>query len=85
MKIVFAKEPRVIAHGGQRIALRPGEPWDGDDPLVTEYPDAFVDGPSTVRSTRDASGLVAVGEPPVERATRAPGEKRNVRRPKAGQ
>ena len=85
MKIVYAKEPRVIAFGGQRVALRPGEPWDGDDPLVKEHPGAFVDGPGAVRSTREASGFVRVDEPPVERATRAPGEKRNVRRPKAGQ
>lgn len=74
MQIVYAKEPRVIAFGGMRVALRPGEPWDGDDPLVKANPDAFVDGPVTVRSTRTPEGVIDV---PAEqsdkpRATRRP-------------
>ena len=82
MKIVYAKDRCVIAFGGMRIALAPGDPWDGDDPLVKEYPDRFVDGPATVRSTRASAGMLSVDSPPVERATRAPGEKRNVRKPR---
>lgn len=77
MKIVYAKEPRVIAFGGMRVTLRPGDPWDGDDPLVQAHPDAFVDGPRVVRSTRNSGGVIDV---PVEQATRAPGEKRATRR-----
>lgn len=69
MKIVYAKEPRVIAFGGMRVALRPGEPWDGDDPLVKRHPDAFVSGPATVRSTREPSGLIEVA---AEQEPRAP-------------
>lgn len=60
VKIVYAKESRVIAFGGMRIALRPGDPWDGDDPLVAEHPDAFVSGPATVRSTREPAGFIKV-------------------------
>lgn len=78
-KIVYAKDRCVIAFGGMRISLAPGDPWDGDDPLVQEYPDRFVDGPATVRSTRAPSGTL-----PVERATRAPGERRTTRKPRAG-
>lgn len=77
MKIVYAAAPRVIAFGGMRVALRPGEPWDGDDPLVKQYPDAFVTGPTKVRSTRDPSGLVDV---PAQPAPKRPG-----RPPKAAQ
>lgn len=80
MKIVYAKEPRVIAYGGMRIALRPGEPWDGGDPLVEAHPDAFVDGPTTVRSTRNPSGVVAV---PVEADDKPADKPRPQRRAKA--
>lgn len=76
MKIVYAKEPRVIAFGGMRINLAPGEPWDGDDPLVKAHPDAFVPGPAKVRTTRDPSGLIDV---PAEPAPKRPG------RPKVAQ
>ena len=75
MKIVYAKEPRVIAYGGMRVPLRPGEPWDGDDPLVKRYPDAFVDGPRQVRSTQDPSGFREVpagGEPAPKRGPGRP-------------
>lgn len=79
MKIVYAREGAVVAHGGHRVMIRPGEPWDGDDALVKAHPDLFVDGPASVRTTRDPSGVTDV---PVERATQAPGEKRNVRKPR---
>jgi hypothetical protein len=79
MKIVYANKNAVVAHSGLRIVVRAGEPWDGDDPLVKSHPDLFVDGPASVRTTRDPSGVTDV---PVERATQAPGEKRNVRRPR---
>lgn len=82
MKIVYAKEGVVVAHAGQRVPIRPGEPWDGDDPLVKAHPEMFADGPSSVRTTRDPSGVTDV---PVEQAARAPGEKRTTRRTKAGE
>jgi hypothetical protein len=77
VKIVYAKEPRVIAFGGMRVGLRTGEPWDGDDPLVEAHPDAFVDGPRQVRSTQDPSGFREV---PAEEP--APAGKRGAGRPK---
>ena len=76
-KVVFAKTSAVLAHGGQRVPIRAGEPWDGDDSLVKSYPDMFADGVAAVRSTTDPRGYTEV-----EQATRAPGEKRTVRRPR---
>ena len=77
MKVVYANTSAVVAHGGLRIPVRAGEPWDGDDALVKAHPEMFTDGPASVRSTRDPSGVTNL---PVERATQAPGEKRNVRK-----
>jgi hypothetical protein len=79
MNIVYAKEGAIVAHAGQRVMVRRGEPWDGDDALVKAHPELFVDGPASVRSTRDPSGVTDV---PVERATQAPGEKRSTRKPR---
>lgn len=79
MRIVYANTSAVVAHGGLRIPIRTGEPWDGDDALVKAHPELFVDGPASVRSTRDPSGVIDL---PVERATAAPGEKRNTRKPR---
>lgn len=76
-KVVFAKTSVVLAHGGQRVPVRAGEPWDGDDALVKSYPDMFIDTLASVRSTTDPRGFTEV-----ETATRGPGEKRNARRPR---
>lgn len=78
-KVVYAKTSVVVAHAGHRHALRAGEPWDGDDPLVQRYPDMFVQQLPAVRSTQDPRGFREY-EPPVERATRAPGERRTTKR-----
>lgn len=73
MKIVYASEQRVIAWQGDRIALRPGEPWDGDDPLVKAHPGSFVAGPRQVRSTQDPSGFREVPAEQAAPAKRGPG------------
>lgn len=76
MNIVYANTASTLAHQGDRVVIRPGDPWDGDDPLVEAYPSFFSPHPRAVRSTRTANGFAAVDEAPVERGTRAPGEKR---------
>ncbi|THJ75813.1 hypothetical protein [Candidatus Frankia alpina] len=86
--VAYAKSNTVLAHGGERISIRAGEPWDAGDPLVAAYPDMFAPTLEAVRSTTDPSGLrrVAAGPPQVEAATRAPGERRAVRaRPRTSQ
>lgn len=85
MDVVYAKTNVVLAFGGQRVQVRVGEPWNADDPLVKAYPDTFAPNVKAVRSTEDPRGFVeyeqaAEAEAPVETATRAPGEARNVRR-----
>lgn len=77
-KIVFANTSATLAHQGNRYRISPGEPWDADDPIVARYPSMFVSRPSHVRTSVDASDYrpVVSDEAPVERATRAPGEKR---------
>lgn len=77
--IVYAKTSVVLKHAGQRVTVRAGEPWAAGDPLVDQYPDMFAPHLKAVRTTEDPRGYREY-EPPVERATRAPGEKRQVRR-----
>lgn len=60
MKIVYARSSITVAHAGQRVGIRAGEPWDGDDPLVKAHQDLFTDGPAYVRSTRDPAGVMPV-------------------------
>lgn len=57
-----------------RVRLHPKDPWPADDPFVTsKFGSQFFsdEAANTARST---------GEPPVERGTRAPGERRVTRR-----
>jgi hypothetical protein len=77
--VVFARRGAVLAHGGKRVGVRAGEPWDANDPLVEQYPDNFVSRVPAMRSTVDPRGFREYDDS-VERATRAPGEKRTTRR-----
>lgn len=56
---------------GLLVRLAANEPWDADDPFVRARPDLFTDRPQ-LRRTVDA--------PAVESATKAPGERRAVKR-----
>lgn len=56
---------------GLIINLVEGEVWASDDPLVVARPDLFTLNPPKVRRT---------GPAPVESATKAPGERRAVKR-----
>jgi len=77
-RIAYATTTAVLAHGGQRVSVRAGDPWDADDPLVSAYPDMFTEALPAVRCTTDPSGMR-----PVETATAAPGEQRQAaRRPR---
>lgn len=77
--VVFARRSAVLAHGGKRVGVRAGEPWDANDPLVQQYPGNFIGSVPAMRSTVDPRGYREYGGD-VERATRAPGEKRTARR-----
>lgn len=85
MKIVYARNSVTVAHAGQRIGIRAGEPWDGDDPLVTAHADLFTDGPAYVRSTREPSGILTVpaGKPAEDKP--APQRRRPGGKAKAGE
>lgn len=74
--VVFARLNSVLAHAGRRVTVSAGEPWDASDPLVKQYPDVFVPNLPAMRSTVDPRGYRET----VERATRAPGERRMTRR-----
>lgn len=61
----------VVRYNGGRVHLNPSQQWDADDPFVRARPELFREGTQVTRSP---------GFEPVEQATRAPGERRNVRR-----
>lgn len=79
MEVVFAKDTVNVTFEGRRFHIPRGQGWDKADPLVARFPDAFsADERYVHRTTTDEP----VGEVPVERATRAPGERRETRRPR---
>jgi len=64
---------------GDLVVPNPAEMFPEDHPLVRQYPDEFAE-PGDVAREKDAAQHVT--SVPVEQATAAPGEKRNVRRQK---
>lgn len=73
--IVFAASSLSTADPttGFLVALVEGEVWAADDPLVRLRPDLFTDSPPVIRRTAPAVA-------PIEAATKAPGERRSVKR-----
>jgi len=65
-------ECAAYTESGVRVVVHLDEPWLASDPVVKELPHLFADEPA------DPRGTVA----PVEQATAAPGEVRNIRRAK---
>ena len=59
---------------GVILHLIGGEAWAADDPFVATRPDLFSDVPPSIRRTAPAPA-------PVETASKAPGERRNAKRP----
>lgn len=78
MDIVYATATAVVSlPGGGQTHVTRGTHWPADDPVVLAQPSLF--------STDARYGLNFTARPagydqPVEQATAAPGEKRNVRR-----
>ena len=58
---------------GVLIHMTEGEVWAADDPFVLARPDLFSDSPPVIRRTAPAPA-------PIEAATKAPGERRGVKR-----
>lgn len=79
MEIVYPiNDATLTLADGSVFVVRRGQHWSTEDAVVREKPDAF--------STDPRYGLAfstpppEMSEPPVEQATAAPGERRNVRR-----
>ena len=70
MALVFANCNAHLANG----TLNLDEAWDDNDPLVKARPELFNAEPTIVRGQRKQA------DPPVEKATAAPGEKRTTKR-----
>lgn len=73
MPIVYAQSTCATQNPatGLLVSLHANEPWDADDPFVRARPDLFTDSPQLRRT---------VDGPVIESATKAPGEKRAVKR-----
>ncbi len=69
MALVRASAPFACEHDGYTQVIQPGSIYEDTDPLVRANPDCF----EPVRATAGVS---------VEQATAAPGERRDVRRPR---
>ena len=58
---------------GLIVRIVEGEPWAAEDPFVRARPELFAAAPERIRRTVPAA-------PVVEKATKAPGEKRTTKR-----
>ena len=79
MDIVYpVNDATLTLANGAQATVRRGQHWSAADPVVREKPDAFTTDPryGLAFSTPPAE----MADPPVEQATAAPGERRNVRR-----
>lgn len=79
MNVVYAVDTaQVSLAGGGTALVRKGEHWAASDPVVLAHPSLFsADARYGMRYSAEPVGYDA---PPVEQATAAPGERRNVRR-----
>ncbi|MEV7804996.1 hypothetical protein AB0O28_18805 [Microbispora sp. NPDC088329] len=83
MDVVIATDTVNVTFGGQRVHIPRGTAWDAADPLVKQFPGLFsADDRHAMRTQPRREPEDAGGEPPVERATRAPGERSQARRPR---
>jgi hypothetical protein len=76
---VYAVDTRVIPlETGGTVTVRKGTHWAAEDPFVRSHPELFSQDPRYgMEYTQEPAGY---GDPPVEQATAAPGERRNTRR-----
>jgi hypothetical protein len=78
MQVKYATANAIINRpGGGAVRVRKGSHWPTDDPIVQAQPSLFSDDP---RWGLEYSVQPDGFDDPVEQATAAPGEKRNVRR-----
>lgn len=77
MDVVYVKYDAWVAE--HHRAIRQGEHWPADDPVVKAMPAAFSPDPR-YGVQWSGSPPAELAEAPVEQATAGPGEKRNVRR-----
>lgn len=79
MEVVYARATvRVGLPDGTFGVVQKGTHWPADDPVVQAHPDAFSGDPRY--GLNFSSKPPGFDEPPVERATAAPGEQRTTRR-----
>lgn len=78
MDIVYATTTTMVAvPGGGQVRVAKGTHWPANDPVVVAQPSLFsADARYGLNFTAEPEGYNA----PVEQATAAPGERRNVRR-----
>lgn len=74
--VVYATTNCTVAHRGAAVPIAAGDPWDASSPIVKAYPGLFVDEHDAVRSGDQGAITPVDDDAPVERATRAPGERR---------
>ncbi|HEY9375030.1 hypothetical protein [Streptomyces sp.] len=79
MDVVIATDTVNVTWQGRRLHIPRGTAWDAGDPLVKQFPDLFSADNRFVNRTVPHEQPVA-DEQPVERATRAPGERSQARR-----
>lgn len=77
----YANFSGMVTWSGGKMLLNAGQTTaDDDHPLVKERPDLWTNTPPQAHLAGPARLAAERDEPPVERATRAPGEKRGTRR-----
>lgn len=77
MDMVYAVDTaQIMMPDGSMVLIREGQPWSPNDPVVRFKPMLF----SAEAEKPAPTSIGADGQPVVEQATAAPGEKRNTRR-----
>lgn len=77
----YATVSAMVTWSGGKVLLNAGSTTaDDDHPLVRERPDLWTDEAPEAHLIGPKRQAEASGEQPVERATRAPGERRPTRR-----
>ena len=79
MDVVYAKDTGSLPTPGGPVLVHKGSHWPADDPVVRANAGWFTTDPRYGLSW-SGEPPASMSEPPVETATAAPGEKRNVRR-----
>lgn len=79
MDVVFATDSvsLTVPDGGQ-VYVQKGSHWSANDPVVRAFPQWFANDPRYGLSWT-GNPPEELSEPPLEQATAAPGERRNVR------